>query len=135
MHSPDVLCCNGRLGVLIKLCPEYLQVLLAGGSLVLSYGGPLGFNYKSHLGRLGLKRVVYLRGLLPDDSQGCAMHGVTQSVPLLCEVSPDCETPRSLTNTFANYSTRSGRTILVTSLRRFPCSLGRWILLGCSLIL
>ena len=45
---------------------------------------PLGFNYRSHLGRLGLKPVVYLRNLLYEDSQGCAMHGLTQCVPFLC---------------------------------------------------
>ena len=93
---PDVPCCGGRLGVLTKLCPVLigatsgsllslasgspadLQVLLAGGMLVLSYDSPLGFNYRSHLGRLGVKPVVYLRGFLPEDSQCCAMHGVTQ---------------------------------------------------------
>ena len=49
--------------------------------------------------------------------------------------SPGCEIPSSFSNLSANFSTRSGWLILLTSMQGFPCFLPRWNLLGCSLTL
>ena len=102
IHSPDVPSYGGCIYILAELCPilvctsprgllnlvsgssDNLQVPFAGWLIVLNQGGALSFDDGSHFGRLVVKPVVNIWGLVLECSQGCAVHGVSENFPLLC---------------------------------------------------